>query len=61
MLIDAMQYLYCELEVQGVSLGFSKGLKEARNEVKRLEITWIYEQATKGISIQNIFKKRGIA
>ncbi len=44
-------YLYCELEVQGVSLGFSKGLNHARNEVKRLEITWIYEQAIKEISI----------
>ncbi|WP_157047908.1 hypothetical protein [Cellulosilyticum ruminicola] len=28
-------------------------------KVKRLEITCIYEQAIKGISIQNIFKKRG--
>ncbi|WP_278287192.1 hypothetical protein [Cellulosilyticum ruminicola] len=44
-----------------MSLGFSKGFKQARNEVKRLEITWIYEQAIKGISIQNIFKHRGVA
>ncbi|WP_157047860.1 transposase, partial [Cellulosilyticum ruminicola] len=51
-------YLYCELEVQGMSLGFSKGLKQARNELKRLEITWIYEQAIKGISIQNISKNK---
>ncbi|WP_278287203.1 hypothetical protein [Cellulosilyticum ruminicola] len=44
-----------------MSLEFSKGLKQARNEVKRLEITWIYEQAIKEISIQNILKKRGVA
>ncbi len=60
MLIDAMLSIL-RTEVQDMSLEFSKGLKQARNEVKRLEITWIYEQAIKEISIQNILKKRGVA
>ena len=51
-----LTYLYCELEVHGESLGFSKGLKKARNEVKQLEITWIYKQAMQGVSLQSIFK-----
>lgn len=33
-----LAYLYCELEFHSESLGFSKSLKKARNEVKQLEI-----------------------
>ena len=56
-----LTYLYCELEVHGESLGFSKGLKKARNEVKQLEMTWIYKQAMQGVSLQSIFKIRKVA
>ena len=56
-----LTYLYCELEVQGESLGFSRGLKKVRKEVKQLEITWIYNQAMQGVSLQNILKKRKVA
>jgi len=56
-----LTYLYCELEVQGESLGFSKGLKKARKEVKKLETSWIYEQARKGISLEDILKSLKVA
>lgn len=56
-----LTYLYCELEVQGESLGFSKGLKKARNEVKQLEITWIYNKATQGVPLQEVLKSRYVA
>lgn len=56
-----LTYLYCELEVQSKSLGFSKGLSKCRNEVKQFEITWIYNQAKQGISLQTILKSRNIA
>lgn len=60
MYLIILTYIYCELEVQGESLGFSKGLKKARNEVKKLELTWIYNQATQGIQLQEILKIRNI-
>lgn len=56
-----LTYLYCELEVEGKSLGFTKGLKKCRNEVKKLEITSIYNQAKQGISLENVLKSRKIA
>lgn len=56
-----LTYLYCELEVQGHSVGFSKGLRRCRNEVKQFEITWIYNQACKGTSLQTILKSREVA
>lgn len=56
-----LTYLYCELEVRGESLSFSQGLKKVRKEVKQLEITWIYNQAIQGASLQNIFKNRKVA
>ena len=34
-----LTYLYCEIEVQGDSLGFSKGFKKVRQEIKSLEIS----------------------
>ena len=49
-------YLYCELNVTGESLSFSKGLKKCRSEVKKFEITRIYTLATQGASLENIFK-----
>lgn len=55
-----LTYLYCELEIEGKSLGFSNGLRKCRNEVKQLKITWIYKQAMQGISLQNIFKSRKV-
>lgn len=55
-----LTYLYCELEVQGQSLGLSKGLKRVRNEVKQLEITWIYNQVQR-ISLHDVLKIRKVA
>ena len=53
--------LYCKLEVQSKSLGFSKGLQRARSEVKKLEITWIHHQATQGVSLEFILKSYKVA
>lgn len=49
-----LTYLYCELGVQGKSLGFSKRLKKCRNEVKQIEIAWIYRQAIASPAILSI-------
>ncbi len=56
-----LTYLYCELEIQGQSIGFSKGLQKCRNEIKQLEITWIYNQARQGTSLETILKRRKVA
>lgn len=56
-----LTYLYCELEVQGDSLGFSKGLKKARQEIKNLEISWIYRKAQEGIPLADILKIKKVA
>ena len=56
-----LTYLYCELEVQGDSLGFSKGLKKARQEIKTLEISWIYRKAREGIPLADILKIKKVA
>lgn len=61
MYLIMLTYIYCELEIQGESLGFSKGLKKARNQVKKLEITWIYSQASQGVQLQDILKNRNVA
>lgn len=61
MYLVMVTYLYCELDVQGKSLGFSKGLKRVRTEVKKLEISWIYSQSQKGVSLDRILKHLKIA
>jgi hypothetical protein len=56
-----LTYLYCELEVQGDSLGFGNGLKKARQEIKSLEISWIYRKAQEGIPLVDILKIKKIS
>ena len=56
-----LTYLYCELEVQGDSLGFSKGLKKARQEIKSIEISWIYRKTQEGVPLTDILKIKKIA
>lgn len=60
MYLVMLTYIYCELEVQGGTLAFAKGLRKVRNEVKKLEVTWVYNQAILGIKLQDIFKIRNI-
>ena len=49
-------YSYCGLEVKDGVLNFSDGLKTARKEIKRVETTWIYNQAQKGVSLEAVLK-----
>jgi hypothetical protein len=56
-----LTYIYCELEVSGDTLSFSKGLKNARKEVQQNKITWIYEQSKAGVSLEQIFQVLKIA
>jgi hypothetical protein len=56
-----LTYIYCELEVSGDTLNFSKGLKNARKEVQQNKITWIYEQSKAGIPLEQIFQALKIA
>ncbi len=54
-------YVYCELEVSDGTLNFSTGIKTARNEVKKERISWIFNQAKQGISIETILKTLKVA
>lgn len=56
-----LTYIYCGIEAKENTVNFNKGLKIARNEVKRNQITWIYQQAQNDISIDKIFKTLKIA
>ena len=56
-----LSYLYCGLEVFDGSLNFSNGLKESRKEIKRMETSWIYQQARNGVSLDSIFLELKIA
>lgn len=61
MYLVMLTYINCALEVQSETLGFSKGPMKARNEVKKLEVTWIYNQVIQGIQLQDILKRINIA
>ena len=54
-------YTYCELEVSGESLNFSKGLKFARKKVEQNKIAWIHEQSKAGVPLEQIFQALKIA
>ena len=54
-------YVYCELEVSDGTLNFSCGLKIARNEAKKEQVSWIFNQASIGNSLETVFKTLKIA
>ena len=56
-----LTYTYCELEVSGDSLNFSKGIKSARKEVQQSKIAWIHEQSKTGVPLEQIFQALKIA
>jgi len=56
-----LTYVYCELEVSGNVLNFSKGLKITRKEIKQNQIAWIYKQAQAGTPLDQIFQLLKIA
>jgi len=56
-----LTYVYCELEVSGNVLNFSKGLKITRKEIKQNQIAWIYKQAQAGTPLEQIFQLLKIA
>ena len=60
-LLLMMTYVYCELEVSNGTLKFSAGLKIARNEAKKEQVSWIFNQASIGNSIETIFETLKIA
>jgi hypothetical protein len=56
-----LTYTYCELEVSGDSLNFSKGIKSARKEVQQTRVAWIHEQSRVGVPLEQIFQALKIA
>ena len=56
-----LTYVYCELEVSGGTLNFSKGLKIARKEVRRNQVAWIYNQAQMGAPLDQVFQALNVA
>ncbi|WAG48720.1 IS701 family transposase [Clostridium tagluense] len=60
-LLLMMTYIYCELEVSNGTLNFSVGIKIARNQSKKERVSWIFNQADLGISLEAIFKILKIA
>ncbi|MCB2313387.1 transposase, partial [Clostridium tagluense] len=60
-LLLMMTYIYCELEVSNGTLKFSVGIKIARNQSKKERVSWIFNQADLGISLEAIFKILKIA
>lgn len=56
-----LTYVYCGLEVKGNTLNFSKGLKIARNETRRTQVAWVYQQVQDGTPLEQIFKTLKIA
>ncbi len=54
-------YVYCELEVSNGKLNFSTGIRTARNQVKKERISWVFNQANQGISIDAILKTLKVA
>ena len=56
-----LTYVYCELEVSGDVLNFSKRLKLSRKEIKQNQIAWIYMQAQAGTPLEQVFQLLKIA
>jgi len=47
-------YTYCELEVTGNTLKFSGGLKQTRQEVETLKVSWIFEKSQSGVALDEV-------
>jgi len=60
-LLLMMTYVYCELEVSNNTLKFSVGLKNARNQAKKDQVSWVFTQTSNGISLETIFETLKIA
>ncbi len=60
-LLMMITYVYCELEVSNGKLNFSTGIRTARNQVKKERISWVFNQANQGISIDAILKTLKVA
>jgi hypothetical protein len=56
-----LTYVYCELEVSGDVLNFSKRLKLSRKEIKQNQIAWIYMQTQAGTPLEQVFQLLKIA
>jgi len=60
-LLLMITYTYCELEVSDGALKFSDGLKIARNQAKKEQVSWIFKQASIGNSLESVLKTLKIA
>lgn len=60
-LLLMITYVYCELEVSNSKLNFGIGLKNARRQSKKEQVSWIFNQASMGISLETIFETLKIA
>lgn len=60
-LLLMITYVYCELEVSNGTLKFSVGLKHARNQSKKDQVSWIFNQASTGVSLEAVFETLKIA
>lgn len=56
-----LTYVYCGLEVADSTLKFSHGLKIARNQLLRERVTLIFNKATSGSTLNEIFETLKIA
>lgn len=56
-----LTYVYCGLEVSDSTLKFSHGLKIARNQLARERVTLIFNKATSGSTLNEIFETLKIA
>lgn len=56
-----LTYVYCGLEVSDSTLKFSYGLKIARNQLARERVTLIFNKATSGSTLNEIFETLKIA
>lgn len=60
LLIMIISYTYCKI-YDNVSFSFNQGYKTARKDLERCKITYIYESAVKGESLNEILKTLKIA
>ncbi len=55
------QYLLKSFLTYNSKLNFSTGIRTARNQVKKERISWVFNQANQGISIDAILKTLKVA
>ena len=59
--IVMLSYIFCGMEVEGSTVNFSKQRKKYEKQIKRYQVTWIYEQTIKKVSLEDLFKELKIA